>query len=70
MGRTSKTYMMTDFLVKQTTFYASATRPLGSIGIPKGVGVEWGGVIGKIPSTGEVSIIYGSTNYFNGSCIS
>ena len=26
IGRTSKTYMMTDFFVKQTTFYTSATR--------------------------------------------
>ena len=26
-GRTSKTDMMTDFFVKQTTFYTSATRP-------------------------------------------
>ena len=27
IGRTSKTYMMTDFFVKQTAFYTSATRP-------------------------------------------
>ena len=28
IGRTGKTYMMTDFFVKQTTFNTSATRPL------------------------------------------
>ena len=28
IGRTSKTYVVTDFLVKQTVFYTSATRPL------------------------------------------